>query len=144
MVLTLLKTSYIYLCKFKNLIKYTNSISTASFHSPFEMSGWYSTNSRLFLLAVLLAVIHSVQGKEGKDANAGVSKEMANLEILLINNWKEMDKMLLCTKSPKCVKNYLKNIKIGNTMVKANLIQSMRITLDIIKQLTEKLKEKKR
>ena len=111
------------------------------------MSCWYSTNSMPFLLVVLLAVLHSVQGKvhqEFKDGNVGASKEMAKLEILLINNWKEMDKMLLCTKSPKCVKNYLKNIKIGNTVAKANLIQSMGITLDIIKQLTANLKEQKR
>ena len=107
----------------------------------------YSSISRPFLLVVLLVVLHSVQGKlhqEFNDANVGASKEMAKLEVLLIKNWKEMDKMLLCTKSSKCVKNYLKNIKIGNTVAKANLIQSMGITLDIIKQLTANLKEQKR
>ena len=32
--------------------------------------------------------------------------------------WEEMDKMLLCTKIPKCVKNYSKIIKQENTVEK--------------------------
>ena len=129
------------------------------------MSGCSHIFSRLLKLVVLLAVLHSIQGNinnEYKEDNirsneenilakfkrvpagkrsAGDIGEMAKLEILLIHSWKEMDKMLLCTKSSKCVKNYLKNIQTGNTVVKANLIQSLGFTLDIIKQLSNRVKE---
>ena len=115
------------------------------------MSGCFSTQTRLFLL---LAVLLSVQGniihghqEDGNGENKAPNRkvgEMAKLEILLMNNWKEMDRMLLCTKTRKCVKTYPKNMIIGNTVVKANLIQSLGFTLDNIKQLTNRVKEIKR
>ena len=91
------------------------------------MSGCLSTKT---ILLLLVSVLLSVQGNtidgHGED-NIGATKEMilekfksapnseigemAKLEILLMKSWKEMNKMLYCTKTPKCVKNYLKNIQ---------------------------------
>ena len=63
------------------------------------------------------------------------------LEKALINKWQEMDRMLICSKVSTCVLQYNKTVKIGGKDVKANLIQSLSITVHQIREITNKLKK---
>ena len=78
------------------------------------------------------------------DKKAGKSKEIARLEEFLVKSWQELDRMLFCTKLPMCVIRYKKTFRIGKKDVKANLIQSLTLTLHQIKDITNKLKKYKR
>ena len=51
------------------------------------------------------------------------SKKIENLAVeplkkVLIDKWQELDKMLFCTKIPKCVLKYKKKHKLGGNIVK--------------------------
>ena len=71
-------------------------------------------------------------------------KQMAKLQISLVRSWRELDRMLYCTKIPRCVRAYQKRVRIGGKQSKANLLQSIGITLSRIKTLTGMLKQIKR
>ena len=70
--------------------------------------------------------------------------EIAKVQISLVRSWRELDRMLYCTKISRCVKAYQKMVRVGKEESKANLLQSIGITLSKIKQLTGMLKEIKR
>ena len=78
------------------------------------------------------------------DKKGGTSQEIARLEEFLVKSWQELDRMLFCTKLPMCVIRYKKTFHIGKKDVKANLIQSLTLTLHQIKDITNKLKKYKR
>ena len=78
------------------------------------------------------------------DKKGGTSQEIARLEEFLVKSWQELDRMLFCTKLPMCVIRYKKTFRIGKKDVKANLIQSLTLTLHQIKDITNKLKKYKR
>ena len=78
------------------------------------------------------------------DKKGGTSQEIARLEEFLVKSWQELDRMLFCTKLPMCVIRYKKTFRIGQKDVKANLIQSLTLTLHQIKDITNKLKRYKR
>ena len=78
------------------------------------------------------------------DKKGGASQEIARLEEFLVKSWQELDRMLFCTKLPMCVIRYKKTFRIGKKDVKANLIQSLTLTLHQIKDITNKLKKYKR
>ena len=67
--------------------------------------------------------------------------EVASLEDTLVNNWMELDKMLICSRMSFCAKRYKKNFHMGQVNVMANLIQSLTITLYQIKDITNKLRK---
>ena len=75
---------------------------------------------------------------EKKDAS---SKELENSLVL---NWKELDRIMYCNKLPNCVKHYEKGFLVDNKMMKANVVQSMRIILNEIKLVTARIKNIKR
>ena len=79
-----------------------------------------------------------------QDKRDGDIEEKDKLETSLVRSWRELDRMLYCTKIARCVMRYQKKVKTGNKVNKVNLIQSISITLHRIKQLTAKLKEMKR
>ena len=68
-----------------------------------------------------------------------VEGKIAELEVLLRKSWKELDRMLYCSKVPMCVIRYQKKYRVGKTEMKANLIQSLTITLHQIKDITRRL-----
>ena len=70
--------------------------------------------------------------------------KVTELEDILYSSWGELDSMLLCSKHPKCVMRYQKVFRMGNMDVKANLIQSLTITLHQIKDIANTLKKWKR
>ena len=78
------------------------------------------------------------------DKKDGSAQEITRLEEFLVKSWKELDRMLFCTKLPMCVIRYEKRFRIGRKDVKANLIQSLTITLHQIKDITAKLRKLKR
>ena len=71
-------------------------------------------------------------------------QEINKLEDYLLQSWHELDRMLFCTKMPMCVIRYRKKYKIGEKDVKANLIQSLTLTIHQIKDITTKIKKLKR
>ena len=75
---------------------------------------------------------------EKKDAS---SEEIEKLENSLIKNWRELDRMMYCTKLPMCVKHYLKKFRVENKEMKANVVQSMSITLNQIKNIRDKIRD---
>ena len=79
-----------------------------------------------------------------KDKKDGSSQEITRLEDFLAKSWQELDRMLFCTKLPMCVIRYQKKFRIGKKYVRANLIQSLTLTLHQIKDITAKLKNLKR
>jgi hypothetical protein len=66
---------------------------------------------------------------------------VAKLEDTLMNNWRELDRMLACSKISMCAYRYKKNFQMGQVSVMANLVQSLTITLYQIKDITNKLKQ---
>ena len=78
------------------------------------------------------------------DKKDGSSQEITRLEDFLVKSWRELDRMLFCTKLPMCVIRYKKKFRIGKKDVRANLIQSLTLTLHQIKDITAKLKFLKR
>ena len=75
---------------------------------------------------------------EKKDVS---SKE---LEKSLVKNWKELDRIMCCTKLPNWVKHYEKSFLVNNKMVKANVVQSMKLLLNEIKLVTPRIQNIKR
>ena len=69
--------------------------------------------------------------------------EVDKLEDTLMNNWRELERMLVCSKVSFCANRYKKNFQIGHVNVMANLIQSLTITLYHIKDITSKLRKLK-
>ena len=65
--------------------------------------------------------------------------KIAELEVLLKKSWNELDRMLYCSKVPMCVIRYQTKYRVGKTEMKANLIQSLTITLHQIKDITRRL-----
>jgi len=80
----------------------------------------------------------------GMDKKGEAVQDVAKLEDFLGRSWQELDRMLFCTKMPMCVIRYKKVFRIGNQNVKANLIQSLTLTLHQIKDITNKLTKIKR
>ena len=80
---------------------------------------------------------HTLQKKQN------VEMEVTNLEDTLVNNWRELDKMLICSKMSFCAKRYKKNFQMGQVNVLANLMQSLTITLYHVKDLNNKLRKLK-
>ena len=73
------------------------------------------------------------------------SKKIENVAVeplkkVLIEKWQELDKMLFCTKIPKCVLKYKKKHKLGGQIVKANLIQNISIPVEQIRIITKILR----
>ena len=74
-------------------------------------------------------------------------KDVSNkeLEKSLVKNWKELDRIMYCTKLPSnCVKHYEKSFPVNNKMVKANVVQSMKLILNEIKLVTARIQNMKR
>ena len=69
--------------------------------------------------------------------------EVDKLEDTLMNNCRELERMLVCSKVSFCANRYKKNFQIGHVNVMANLIQSLTITLYQIKDITNKLRKLK-
>ena len=67
--------------------------------------------------------------------------EGVKLEDALMNNWRELDRMMICSKISFCAIRYKKNFQMGEVSVMANLIQSLTITLYQIKDITNKLRK---
>ena len=112
-----------------------------------------SLNIELFVLLFLSGVYSHVleEGHKGTsgdvagiDKKGGTGQDVAKLEESLGKSWQELDRMLYCTKRPFCVIRYNKVFRIGNQDVRANLIQSLTLTLHQIKDITNKLKKIKR
>ena len=80
----------------------------------------------------------------GTDEKGGMGQDVAKLENLLGKSWQELDRMLYCTKRPLCVIRYNKVFRIGNQNVRADLHQSLTLTLHQIKDITNKLQNIKR
>ena len=116
-----------------------------SFHRlrPLSVPGLYSAKLRIRRRALdwikrgLNTPTHTLQKKQNFE------REVANLEDTLVNNWRELDKMLICSKMSFCAKRYKKNFQMGQVNVMANLIQSLTITLYQIKDITNKLRKLK-
>ena len=116
-----------------------------SFHRlrPLSVPGLYSAKLRIrrrapeWIKRGLNTPTHTLQKKQNVD------REVANLESTLVNNWRELDKMLICSKMSFCAKRYKKNFQMGQVNVMANLIQSLTITLYQIKDITNKLRKLK-
>ena len=114
-----------------------------SFHRLRALSvpGLYSAKLRIrrrapeWIKRGLSTPMHSLQKKQN------VEMEVASLEDTLVNNWRELDKMLICSKMSFCAKRYKKNFQMGQMNVMANLIQSLTITLYQIKDTTNKLRK---
>ena len=69
--------------------------------------------------------------------------EVDKLEDTLIDNWRDLERMLVCSKMSFCANRYKKNFQIGNVNVLAKLIQSLTITLYHTKDITSKLRKLK-
>ena len=67
--------------------------------------------------------------------------EGVKLEDALMHNWRELDRMMICSKILFCAIRYKKNFQMGEVSVMANLIQSLTITLYQIKDITNKLRK---
>ena len=78
------------------------------------------------------------------DKKDGSSQEITRLEDFLVKSWRELDRMLYCTKIPRCVMAYKKRVRVRSKETKFNLIQSIGITLRRIKDLTGMLRQIKR
>merc|ERR1719154_1003895 len=70
-------------------------------------------------------------------------RDMGKLEDTLLESWRELDRMLFCSKISMCANRYRKNFKMGQVNVNANLVQSLTITLHQIKDITGKLRKMK-
>ena len=61
------------------------------------------------------------------------------LKEKLLNCWKELSRMMFCSKLPLCVLRFQKKYKVGSQEVHANLIESMTRNLQQIKEITSRL-----
>ena len=66
--------------------------------------------------------------------------QFVELEDILQKSWKELDQMLTCSQTPECVAAYVKTFQIGGDGVEANLVQSLSITIQQIKEIANRLK----
>ena len=123
------------------MLHYTSFIPTfifpgpLSFHRlrPLSIPGFYSAKLRIRRAAPDWVK----RGLNSKNQKQNVAK----LEDTLMNNWRELERMLVCSKISICAYRYKKNFQMGQVSVMANLIQSLTITLYQIKDITYKLKQ---
>ena len=126
--------------------------TSCNFWQHMTMLLLFSLNIELFVLLFLSGVYSHVleKGHKGTPGDVvGIDKKrgtghVTKLEESLGKSWQELDRMLYCTKRPFCVIRYNKVFRIGNQDVRANLIQSLTLTLHQIKDITNKLKKIKR
>ena len=106
-----------------------------SFHRlrPLPIHGFYSAKLRIRRGAPDWVK----RGLNSKNQKQNVAK----LEDTLMNNWRELDRMLVCSKISICAYRYKKNFQMGQVSVMANLIQSLTITLYQIKDIINKLRQ---
>ena len=107
-----------------------------SFHRlrPLPIPGFYQTKLR---------IRRSAPDWVKRGLNSKNQQNVAQLEDTLMNNWRELDRMLACSKISICAYRYKKNFQMGQVSVMANLIQSLTITLYQIKDITNKLRKLK-
>ena len=112
-----------------------------------------SLNIELLVLLFLSGVYSHVleEGHEGTsgdvagiDKKGGTGQDVAKLEESLGKSWQELDRMLYCTKVPMCLIRYNKVFRIGKQNLRANMIKILILTLQQIKDITNKLKKIKR
>ena len=65
--------------------------------------------------------------------------QIADLQDILQKSWKELDQMLTCSQTPECVATYVQTFPIGGDSIEANLVQSLSITIQQIKEITNRL-----
>ena len=66
---------------------------------------------------------------------------MKQLKSILASCQQQRNKLISCMKVPECVNRYQKMIKIGSKEMNLNLDQSIRLTLQEIKKLTQDYKD---
>ena len=71
-------------------------------------------------------------------------KNAETLEKSLIENWENLDRMLLCSKQLTCVVQYKSTFTLGGREFEANLVQSLSFTIQQIKHITHKLQKIKK
>ena len=71
-------------------------------------------------------------------------RQIVDLEDILQKSWKELDQMLACSQTPQCVAAYVKTFQIGGDAVAVNLVQSLSITVQQIKEINNRLMMLKR
>ena len=64
-------------------------------------------------------------------------EEADSLEKDLLEIGQKLNKMLLCSKIPKCVLQYQSSFRLGGKDFKANLIQILSFTIQQIKEITD-------
>ena len=65
--------------------------------------------------------------------------EVQELKSKLVENWRELSRMLACSKIWYCAPQYSHTFHLGEEVITANLVQSLTITLHRIKDITNKL-----
>ena len=82
----------------------------------------------------------SVLGENRMERAQHKESRVKELESKLIKNWRELSRMLTCSKIWYCAPQYSHTFHLGNEIITANLVQSLTITLHRIKDITTKLK----
>ena len=65
--------------------------------------------------------------------------QIESLKDQLYSCWKELGRMMFCSKLPLCVLRFRKIYRVGGQEVHANLIESMALNLQQIKEITSRL-----
>ena len=89
-------------------------------------------------LSFLMRLPANKRIKKDDDENA------ETLEKSLIENWENLDRMLLCSKQLTCVVQYKSTFTLGGKEFEANLVQSLSFTIQQIKHITDKLEKIKK
>ena len=79
--------------------------------------------------------------EKGNLMEVGEEKELKvqELKSKLVENWRELSRMLSCSKIWYCAPQYSHTFHLGEEVITANLVQSLTITLHRIKDITNKL-----
>ena len=125
-----------------------------SFHSTQMMS----TNQNIYIILILSAVNASIcrdiikdnleMMVDGNDKHLEKKnwheKETHRLANALNKSWKELNKKLACSKLPFCAISYSKKYRVGRMNMRLNLVQSLTLSLQQIKDISAKLNAIKR
>ena len=86
-------------------------------------------------LSFLMRLPANKRLKREDDENA------STLEKSLIENWENLDRMLLCSKQLTCVVQYKSTFILGGREFEANLVQSLSFTIQQINHIMENLEK---
>jgi len=132
---------------------FTASISFPNLrtYAGFQVPGLFSYNVRLrkrqsnrMKRGLYPKEIVEMVNHDNQEEDIDKLGDLENMEESLQSLWQDLDYMVVCTKFTMCSMRYQKNFNWRNVQVRANLVQSMTITMNRIRNVSRKIRNLKK